>query len=169
MILAGGSGTRLWPLSRVAAPEAVPLARCRRRQRRRDAVPAVGAPRRCARRRRHRRAAPCIVANEEHRFTVVEQLRDIGIEAARVLLEPSGRNTAPALQLAALRGRACCERRRRPDPHRHAPPITRSPAAPTSRRRCARRCAPPRSAASSFSASGRSGRTPATATSAPAR
>ena len=46
--------------------------------------------------------APCVVANEEHRFTVVEQLRAIGIEPARVLLEPFGRNTAPALQLAAL-------------------------------------------------------------------
>jgi mannose-1-phosphate guanylyltransferase/mannose-6-phosphate isomerase len=45
---------------------------------------------------------PCIVANEEHRFTVVEQLRDVGLEPARVLLEPFGRNTAPALQLAAL-------------------------------------------------------------------
>ena len=46
--------------------------------------------------------APCIVANEEHRFTVLEQLAAIGLAPARVLLEPVGRNTAAALTLAAI-------------------------------------------------------------------
>ncbi|MGZ5747886.1 MAG: mannose-1-phosphate guanylyltransferase/mannose-6-phosphate isomerase, partial [Caldimonas sp.] len=47
-------------------------------------------------------APPCVVANEEHRFTVVEQLRAIGVTGEAILLEPVGRNTAPALALAAL-------------------------------------------------------------------
>ena len=63
---------------------------------------------------------PCIVANEEHRFTVVEQLRDVGLEPARVLLEPFGRNTAPALAAGGAGGGARRRRRRRPDPRRDA-------------------------------------------------
>jgi mannose-1-phosphate guanylyltransferase/mannose-6-phosphate isomerase len=47
-------------------------------------------------------AAPIIVCNESHRFTVAEQIRELGAEAAGVLLEPVGRNTAPAVALAAL-------------------------------------------------------------------
>jgi len=47
-------------------------------------------------------AAPYVVANEEHRFLVSEQLREAGVELGAALLEPSGRNTAPALTLAAL-------------------------------------------------------------------
>lgn len=47
-------------------------------------------------------AAPLIVTNEEHRFLVLEQLREIGVEPGAALLEPVGRNTAPALTLAAL-------------------------------------------------------------------
>ena len=100
VILAGGSGTRLWPLSRSLHPkqylalgagqdnETLFQQAVRRAARIADADIAV--------------RPPCVVANEEHRFTVVEQLRDIGIAPDRILLEPSGRNTAPALQLAAL-------------------------------------------------------------------
>ncbi|WP_259375346.1 sugar phosphate nucleotidyltransferase, partial [Rubrivivax gelatinosus] len=47
-------------------------------------------------------AAPLVVGNEEHRFLVLDQLREIGVDPAAVLLEPVGRNTAPALTLAAL-------------------------------------------------------------------
>ena len=47
-------------------------------------------------------APPLVVGNEEHRFMVLDQLRDIGTEPAAVLLEPVGRNTAPAMTLAAL-------------------------------------------------------------------
>jgi mannose-1-phosphate guanylyltransferase/mannose-1-phosphate guanylyltransferase/mannose-6-phosphate isomerase len=46
--------------------------------------------------------APCIVGNDEHRFLVLDQLRETGLEPSSVLLEPLGRNTAPALTLAAL-------------------------------------------------------------------
>ncbi len=102
VILAGGSGTRLWPLSRSLHPkqflslgvgagtgkETLFQQAARRVAALAEAGMAV--------------QAPIIVANEEHRFTVVEQLRGIGVEPARVVLEPFGRNTAPALQLAAL-------------------------------------------------------------------
>ena len=102
VILAGGSGTRLWPLSRSLHPKQYLALGVgggtgsetlfQQSARRAAAVADSGI----------NVHAPCIVANEEHRFTVVEQLRDIGIEPARVLLEPFGRNTAPALQLGAL-------------------------------------------------------------------
>jgi mannose-1-phosphate guanylyltransferase/mannose-6-phosphate isomerase len=101
VIMAGGSGTRLWPLSRSGFPKQflslgsddslfqlavgrlVGLA---------AADIAVG--------------APLIVGNAEHRFLALEQLREKGIAPAAVILEPVGRNTAPALTLAAL---AACE------------------------------------------------------------
>jgi mannose-1-phosphate guanylyltransferase/mannose-6-phosphate isomerase len=100
VILAGGSGTRLWPLSRALHPKQY-------------LALGVGAGHETLFQQAAQRLAtlataglalqpPCVVANEEHRFTVVEQLRAIGIEPTRVLLEPFGRNTAPALQLAAL-------------------------------------------------------------------
>jgi mannose-1-phosphate guanylyltransferase/mannose-6-phosphate isomerase len=100
VVLAGGSGTRLWPLSRALHPKQYlalgagkPTATLFQQAVRRvaglaDATIAVG--------------PPCVVANEEHRFTVVEQLHDIDVEPARIVLEPFGRNTAPALALAAL-------------------------------------------------------------------
>src|SRR5690606_29331892 len=47
-------------------------------------------------------ARPCLICNEQHRFLAAEQLRQLDIEQARVLLEPIGRNTAPAIALAAL-------------------------------------------------------------------
>ncbi len=165
VILAGGSGTRLWPLSRVAAPEAVPLARRRRRRTRRCSSRRRGATRRSA-----TPASPCrrlcVVANEEHRFTVVEQLRDIGIAPARIVLEPFGRNTAPALQLAALE--AMREAGDGVDPILVVTPADHAiadTAAFTAALREAVRAAATRRA-SSCSASGPSVPTPATATSA---
>jgi len=98
VILAGGSGTRLWPLSRSLHPKQF-LAL---------GIGGKGTLFQQAAQRLVTLAdkdldvrAPCVVANEEHRFTVVDQLREVGIEPARVLLEPVGRNTAPALALAA--------------------------------------------------------------------
>jgi len=92
VVLSGGSGTRLWPLSREKYPKQL--------------LPLVG---------EHsmlqatvlrleglaNRADPLLVCNEEHRFVVAEQLRTLGMRGS-VLLEPFGRNTAPALALAAL-------------------------------------------------------------------
>ncbi|MBV9889703.1 MAG: mannose-1-phosphate guanylyltransferase/mannose-6-phosphate isomerase [Rhizobacter sp.] len=100
VVLAGGSGTRLWPLSRSLHPKQYLSL-------------GVGPAKETLFQQAVRRAAgladatiavqrPCVVANEEHRFTVVEQLRAIDVEPARIVLEPFGRNTAPALALAAL-------------------------------------------------------------------
>ncbi len=92
VILSGGSGTRLWPLSREAYPK--------------QFLPLVGDD--TMLQATWRRVAPIaarspiIVANHEHRFMVAEQLREIGIEPGAVILEPVGRNTAPAIAIAAL-------------------------------------------------------------------
>ena len=103
VILAGGSGTRLWPLSRALHPKqylslGVGDDASTLFQQAALRIASIGAAGIAVQ-------SPCVVANEEHRFTVVEQLRDVGLEPARVLLEPSGRNTAPALALAALEAR----------------------------------------------------------------
>ncbi|KQW42124.1 mannose-1-phosphate guanyltransferase [Pelomonas sp. Root662] len=95
--MAGGSGTRLWPLSRSGYPkqflvlsgnESLFQLAARR-------LAALASP-------QFELAGPCIVGNEEHRFLVLDQLRETRLEPSSVLLEPSGRNTAPALTLAAL-------------------------------------------------------------------
>jgi mannose-1-phosphate guanylyltransferase / mannose-6-phosphate isomerase len=92
VILSGGSGTRLWPLSREQYPkQLLPLvgdeSLLQATVRRMDGLPAV--------------AEPLLVCNEEHRFVVAEQVRQLGRQGS-ILLEPIGRNTAPALTLAAL-------------------------------------------------------------------
>ncbi|MBU6256881.1 MAG: mannose-1-phosphate guanylyltransferase/mannose-6-phosphate isomerase [Burkholderiales bacterium] len=95
--MAGGSGTRLWPLSRAGFPKQFLVLSgdsslfqqaAARLQDLGDARIAV--------------AAPLVVGNEDHRFLVLDQLRELKIEPAAVLLEPVGRNTAPAVTLAAL-------------------------------------------------------------------
>ena len=97
VIMAGGSGTRLWPLSRSGYPkqflvlsgnESLFQLAARR-------LAALASP-------EFSLAGPCIVGNEEHRFLVLDQLRETGLEPHSVLLEPVGRNTAPAVTLAAL-------------------------------------------------------------------
>ncbi len=95
VILCGGSGTRLWPLSRADFPKQ--FLRMYGKEslfqlalKRLEALLAQGIT-------LHK---PLIVANEEHRFLILDQLYDIACEPASVLLEPIGRNTAPALTLA---------------------------------------------------------------------
>jgi mannose-1-phosphate guanylyltransferase/mannose-6-phosphate isomerase len=96
VLLSGGSGTRLWPLSREAYPKQfLPLAgedTMVQATWKRVAPLAAG--------------APIVVANEEHRFLVAEQLRQIGAPTPAILLEPMGRNTAPAIAAAALQAMA---------------------------------------------------------------
>jgi len=98
VILCGGSGTRLWPLSRQRRPKQF-LALTAEESLFQLALARAQAPRLFA--------APFIVTNEEHRFLVAEQLRRMDSAEATLLLEPEGRNTAPAAALAAL---YLCER-----------------------------------------------------------
>jgi mannose-1-phosphate guanylyltransferase/mannose-6-phosphate isomerase len=94
VILSGGAGTRLWPLSREMYPKQL-LALAGTQTMLQDTaarLAGVGAA-----------LPPIVVCNEAHRFTVAEQLRALKIQPSAILLEPVGRNTAPAVALAALR------------------------------------------------------------------
>lgn len=93
VILSGGSGSRLWPMSRAALPKQfLPLVSehtmFQETLLRLKGLPAM--------------AAPLLVCNNEHRFLAAEQLRDIGIQPLSLILEPMGRNTAPAVAVAAF-------------------------------------------------------------------
>ncbi len=92
VLMAGGSGTRLWPLSRAQYPkqflrlldqDSLLQATVRRAQQIDGAV------------------APLVIGNERHRFIIAEQLQELGLEHPGILLEPEGRNTAPVAAVAA--------------------------------------------------------------------
>jgi mannose-1-phosphate guanylyltransferase/mannose-6-phosphate isomerase len=97
VILCGGSGTRLWPLSRTGFPKQFLCLTGNESlfQQAAQRLAALGNDHIAV-------AAPVIVSGEDHRFLASEQLREVGIELGAALLEPVGRNTAPALTLAAL-------------------------------------------------------------------
>jgi mannose-1-phosphate guanylyltransferase len=96
VVMAGGSGTRLWPLSRTLYPKQflslntrlTMLQETLRRLEKVEHSPAL------------------VICNESHRFIVAEQLRKEGLKHSGIMLEPDGRNTAPAVALAALQARA---------------------------------------------------------------
>ncbi len=92
VILSGGSGSRLWPVSRESFPKQLwPLVSERTMLQetvRRGVGPSF--------------SAPVIVCNQEHRFLVAEQMRACGVENATIMLEPVGRNSAPAITAAAI-------------------------------------------------------------------
>ena len=94
VVLSGGSGTRLWPLSRELRPKQL--------------LPLVGARTLLqetvlrSKSLAHGLAPPIVVCSQDHRFLVAEQMREIGVRPQTTVLEPKGRNTAPALAIAAL-------------------------------------------------------------------
>lgn len=96
IILSGGSGTRLWPASRETFPkQLLPLTGS-------HSLLQITATRLDGFKADMPIAAPIVVTNEDHRFIIAEQLRQVGKVASRIVLEPVGRNTAPALHIAAL-------------------------------------------------------------------
>ncbi len=99
VILCGGTGTRLWPLSRATYPKQYwALAGdgddtlLQQTHQRLTGIPGL--------------QPPLLICNEDHRFIVAEQMRQIGVEPGAILLEPMGRNTAPAVAVAALQATA---------------------------------------------------------------
>ena len=97
VILSGGAGTRLWPLSRELYPkQLLPLVN--------EATMLQETVQRLV--GLEEMGKPLVVCNEHHRFMVAEQLRTIDLPAAAIMLEPVGRNTAPAVAVAALQAMA---------------------------------------------------------------
>ena len=92
VIMAGGSGTRLWPLSRTAFPKQFIALTSQLTMLQETAARINGLS----------SAAPMVICNEEHRFLVAEQMRQQQLNPS-ILLEPVGRNTAPAIALAAIK------------------------------------------------------------------
>ncbi|MEI9991442.1 MAG: mannose-1-phosphate guanylyltransferase/mannose-6-phosphate isomerase [Rhizomicrobium sp.] len=92
VILSGGSGTRLWPLSRTARPKQL-LALSGARTMIQDTVLRAVVP---------GAQPPILLCSESHRFLVAEQMQAIGLSPKTIVLEPFGRNTAPAAAIAAL-------------------------------------------------------------------
>ncbi|SEG86206.1 mannose-1-phosphate guanylyltransferase/mannose-6-phosphate isomerase [Marinobacterium lutimaris] len=98
VILAGGSGTRLWPLSRQAYPKqflALTDSSLSLLQATLERLKGIDS------------APPWLICQEEHRFLAAEQLRQLSLQNASLLLEPEARGTAPAIALTALRACAC--------------------------------------------------------------
>ena len=92
VIMSGGSGSRLWPLSRQLNPKQfLPLA---------NDLSMLQVT--IQRLKGLDTTLPLLICNEQHRFLAAEQLRQLGLEKANIVLEPVGRNTAPAIALAAL-------------------------------------------------------------------
>jgi mannose-1-phosphate guanylyltransferase / mannose-6-phosphate isomerase len=92
VILSGGSGTRLWPVSRESFPKQLWPLLSDKTLMQETALRAAGPE----------FAPPIVVCNQEHRFLIAEQLRAAGIHDARIVLEPVGRNSAPAIAAAAV-------------------------------------------------------------------
>jgi len=93
VILAGGSGTRLWPLSRELYPKQLISLVNEDTMLQNTLTRLEGVD---------KKSAPIIICNENHRFMVAEQIRQIGTQNPTIILEPAGRNTAPAVAVAAI-------------------------------------------------------------------
>ena len=122
VILSGGSGTRLWPLSRDLTPkQLLPLVGVRTLLQE-TALRTTGFAAQIG--------PPILVCSEDHRFLVAEQMREIGVRPRTTVLEPKGRNTAPALAVAALIAARAAARRpnRRASQESSEPVLLVSPA-----------------------------------------
>ena len=96
LILCGGSGTRLWPLSRESYPKQfLSITKKNKLSLLQKTIQRILSLKNLTK--------PILVCNEEHRFIVAEQMRELNIEDSIILLEPFGRNTAPAITVAALK------------------------------------------------------------------
>jgi len=95
VILSGGSGTRLWPLSRESYPKQFLVldSRTKKTLLQKTYERLLGL---------EGLENPILICNEDHRFIVAEQFREINIDPQEIILEPVGRNTAPAIAVAAL-------------------------------------------------------------------
>jgi mannose-1-phosphate guanylyltransferase/mannose-6-phosphate isomerase len=93
VILSGGTGSRLWPLSRALYPKQLLALTSDKTMLQETILRLSGSP---------SFAPPVIIANEEHRFIIAEQMRAAGVTPEAIILEPIGRNTAPAVALACL-------------------------------------------------------------------
>jgi mannose-1-phosphate guanylyltransferase/mannose-1-phosphate guanylyltransferase/mannose-6-phosphate isomerase len=93
VLLSGGTGSRLWPLSRETYPKQL-LSLLGERTLLQQTALRVADPQLFA--------DPMVIANAEHRFAIGEQLRAVGVSDPTIVLEPVGRNTAPAVAIAAL-------------------------------------------------------------------
>jgi len=98
VILSGGSGSRLWPVSREHYPKQFLNLHKEDRSLLQEAAQRLNNV--------EDTGTPIVVCNEEHRFLVAEQMHQIGQQNTQIILEPCGRNTAPALALAALAARS---------------------------------------------------------------
>ncbi|MDP2402159.1 MAG: sugar phosphate nucleotidyltransferase, partial [Actinomycetota bacterium] len=93
VVIAGGTGSRLWPLSRELYPKQFLALDQERSMLQVTLDRLVGLP----------TQKPLVICNEAHRFLVADQLQQMGMLDGNVMLEPAGRNTAPAVALAAIR------------------------------------------------------------------
>ena len=98
VILCGGAGTRLWPMSRKLLPKQFLPLITERTMLQETALRAAEVS---------ARSAPYVICSEEHRFLAAEQMLEAGIAPAGIVLEPVARNTAPALAAAALAIAVC--------------------------------------------------------------
>ena len=96
IILAGGSGSRLWPLSRKSFPK--------------QFINLINDDEYTLLQRTYKRienikniCKPIVICNEEHRFIVAHQMKEIDVEPSEIVLEPEGKNTTPAITIAALK------------------------------------------------------------------